>query len=127
MESLEMIVGERARFNGLRPFSHEESRALWFGARDPASSLRVPRGRMAKLLRWIFGPPPVYALANAGLEMLRRTVVIIRGGRPLTEGETDAFHAAGYSSEQLQLLYILFTPMKKRRGAGRGRPSHAWA
>ncbi len=127
MESLEMKVGEKVRFNERCSFSDEESRALWFGARDPASSLRVLRGHKAKLMRWIFGPPQVYAFANERLEMLRRTVVLIHSGRPLAERETAEFYAAGYSVEQLQLLYIMFTPLEKRRGPGRRRHFYARA
>lgn len=73
--------------------------------RDRLSSLEAP-SRWSRFFALFFGGDRASPrLADARLETLRRIAVLAwHGGSPLPEAEVAAFHAAGYSLGQLQLV-----------------------
>jgi hypothetical protein len=110
---------DTANDNVGEPFDAQERQVLWLADSDPASSVpsvRAPLGRLRSFLR---GPEPTYTLANPRLETLRQSAIILRTGRSLTGEELDAFDAAGFSREQLDLLRVLYMTGDARRAVVR--------
>ena len=111
---------DTANDNVGEPFDAQERQVLWLADSDPASSVpsvRAPLGRLRSFLR---GPEPTYTLANPRLETLRQSAIILRTGRSLTGEELEAFDAAGFSREQLDLLRVLYMTRDARRAVVRG-------
>lgn len=110
---------DTANDNVGEPFDAQERQVLWLADSDPASSVpsvHAPLGRLRSFLR---GPEPTYALANPRLETLRQSAIILRTGRSLTGEELEAFDAAGFSREQLDLLRVLYMTGDARRAVVR--------
>ena len=71
---------------------------------DKPSSLRKP-GRVARALAAVFGGNASHALADPKLEALRRmSIQSWRHGYAVPPHEVRAFHEAGWSAEQYELL-----------------------
>lgn len=71
---------------------------------DRLASLQQP-GRIASALGVVFGDRPNPRLADDRLEALRRISVLAwHRGYALPPSELRAFHAAGFSTEQLETL-----------------------
>lgn len=85
--------------------SNLEWQVLALARRDGLSSLELP-GRWSVLIARIFGGERANPrLADPRLEALRRIAVLAwHKGDSLPEHEIAAFHAAGYSAEQLGLV-----------------------
>ena len=88
--------------------------------RDKLSSIREP-SRYTKALRTLFGLKPANRLANEQLEALRRvTVLAWHHGWNVPKSELKAFLAAGYSSDQFELIQ---ESVARGRAARRRRPA----
>lgn len=86
-------------------FSALEWQVIALARRDRLSSLRNP-GRTAKLLGLIFGSQGASSkLADHRLEALRRLAVLAwHRGPALPKHEVEAFHAAGFTPAQHDML-----------------------
>lgn len=89
--------------------------------RDSLASLRKPN-RFWSLVNAIFGLKPANRLANDALESLRRVAVLAWRYRwNVPETELRAFLAAGYSSDQHELLQNRIARARADRRRGNGR------
>lgn len=89
--------------------------------RDSLASLRKPN-RFWSIINALFGLKPANRLANDALESLRRVAVLAWRYRwNVPETELRAFLAAGYSSDQHELLQnrIAQARADRRRGSAR--------
>ncbi len=72
--------------------------------RDRLATLRTP-GRMATAIALLFGDRPNPQLADPQLEALRRIAVLSwHHGYTIPSAEVRAFHAAGFSPDQYELV-----------------------
>lgn len=106
----------------LPAFSRTEQLVLdiaWREARQP-----VPAdGRLARLLRRLFGERPPLPLGNPRLEALRQYAMWLRrlGAGAVPAAMTAALAAAGYSADQismLQMTFATFGPGRMTESAG---------
>ena len=95
----EAPAAHRAGFTAL------EWQVIALAQRDGLGTLSAP-GRVASALETVFGFKRTNPeLANAELETLRRVSVLAwHRGFALPQSQINAFHAAGYSEEQLETL-----------------------
>ena len=97
-------------------FSGLEWSVVALARRDRIASLREP-GRIAKALREVFGTGRPGPLADGRLEALRRIAVLAwHYGYAVPVSELRAFLAAGFSSDQYEMLQ---TSIARGRAAGR--------
>lgn len=99
-------------------FTTLEWQVIALSQRDTLSTLGAP-SRLTAALEAVFGfrrPNP--ELANSALETLRRISVLAwHRGYALPQSQIDAFHAAGFSEDQLETL--LASIATARAGTGR--------
>jgi len=86
-------------------FTALEWQVIALAQRDGLSTLNAP-GRITTALETVFGFKRANPeLANPALEALRRISVLAwHRGFALPQSQINAFHAAGYSEEQLETL-----------------------
>lgn len=91
--------------------------------RDSLGSLRSP-GRLAKAMAVVFGSAPQNPVADPRLEALRRMAVYgWHRGFAVPPSEVDRFHAAGFSTDQLELLLTSIGRDRASQGRRRARLS----
>ena len=89
--------------------------------RDSLRSLREP-GRVLGALASLFGIARVRPLANERLEILRRVAVLAWHYRwNVPKSELQAFLAAGFSTDQYELLQASIATARAARNKGRAR------
>ncbi|NLS27174.1 hypothetical protein S2M10_21670 [Sphingomonas sp. S2M10] len=90
--------------------------------RDRLSSLEAP-GRWSRLFALFFGGDRASPrLADSKLEALRRVAVLAwHKGYALPKQEIAAFHASGYSLDQLEVLLARVSQGRAALNEGRGR------
>ena len=99
-------------------FSGLEWSVIALARRDRIASLREP-GRIATALRAVFGTARPGRLADGRLEALRRIAVLAwHYGYAVPVSELRAFLAAGFSSDQYEMLQ---TSIARGRVAGNSR------
>jgi hypothetical protein len=103
---------------GVATFTALEWLVIAVAERDRLSSLRQP-GRLAVALGRLFGSSETPRLADPRLEALRRLAVIAwHRGFDVPQSELAAFHAAGFSVAQAEMLLqnVLSRRANRRRG-----------
>lgn len=106
--------------SGARPahLSALEWSVVALAERDPLSSIREP-SRFISALGSIFGVKRPNRLANEGLEALRRIAILAwHYGWNVPKSELAAFLAAGFSTDQFELIQ---TSIGQARAARRRR------
>jgi hypothetical protein len=101
-------------------FSALEWSVVAIAQKDRLSSLSAP-GRMSVALGMLFGGDrPNPQLADAKLESLRRMAVLAwHKGYAVPTDEIHAFHAAGYSPEQYEMLLASISQGRSALNQGR--------
>jgi hypothetical protein len=103
----------------VRTFTALEWLVVALAERDTMASLRVP-GRLAVAMGRLFGSSDAPRLADPRLEALRRVAVIAwHRGFDVPQSELAAFHDAGFSVSQAEVL--LQSVLGRRGETRRGR------
>jgi hypothetical protein len=107
-----------ARDPEVSTFTALEWLVIALAERDNMASLRAP-GRLAVALGRLFGSSETPRLADPRLEALRRLAVTAwHRGFDVPQSELAAFHAAGFTVSQAE---VLLQNVLGRRGEARGR------
>jgi len=97
-------------------FDAREWRIIRFARQDSLSSLREP-GRLDRLFAILFGSRQNPRLADGRLEALRQLAVEAwHRGYAVPVSAIKAFRAAGFSVEQLELLFASIGASRDARG-----------
>lgn len=113
-EEVDLFGREESRPSG---FSGLEWSVVALARRDRIASLREP-GRIASALASLFGTARSPRLADERLEALRRIAVLAwHHGYAVPVSELRAFFAAGFSSDQYEMLQTSIAHRRPDRNA----------
>lgn len=86
-----------------QPFSAIEQAVIKIANQDRLSSVK-PKGRLTGALQLLFGFRRRNSFANAKLEILRQTAVLIRHHGNLRPVDVVTFYQAGFTPEHIEAL-----------------------
>jgi hypothetical protein len=97
-------------------FASTEWGVIAVAQHDGLASLSEP-GKIGRAMAFLFGSRPAFQLADPKLETLRRLAVLVwNHGYAVPVSAVKAFRAAGYSVDQLELLFASISARRPVRG-----------
>lgn len=110
------ITPQPDRTEASRGFASIEWEVIAFAQHDGLASLSEP-GWVSRAFAWLFGSSPTFRLADPRLETLRRLAVLAwNRGYAVPVSAMKAFRTAGYSVDQLELLFANISARRPTRG-----------